>query len=138
MNITRRNAFGVLAAIPVAAMPVSASRAAPMTARERYAHHLAELKKAAEEIEPRIAYWHDLDFLGDESETGCGVIISAHMRNGRYEGDGVYETEYGASYPVRLLSERKDGQRMFAYRHQRGEDVIPEDRLEAFIKRKVS
>lgn len=123
---------------------VSAAAAAgepQQTARERYAHHLAELKKAAEEINPRIAHWSGFDFLANEDkQDGCGVLIAAHLRRGRYEGDGLYTAGYGSStFRVRLLADRakEDGKRWFVYRDKGRDHVMREDELEAFVVRKV-
>ncbi|MER8539149.1 hypothetical protein NKH17_06745 [Mesorhizobium sp. M1334] len=135
-NLSRRSILGGLAIASVGGVAaVSAQR--DMTAHERYEHHLAELKKAAEEIDPRISHWDGFNFLGDEGSDGCGMMISAHFRTGRYQGDGIYETEHSGPVKVTLLADRRDGKRMFAYSWPNGRHEIPEDRLEAFIVRKV-
>ncbi|TIQ67024.1 MAG: hypothetical protein E5X41_06040 [Mesorhizobium sp.] len=146
-NLSRRSILGGLAIasvggvaakdVPQQNIPVASAQRA-MTAHERYEHHLAELKKAAEEIDPRIALWDGFSNLGDEDEDDIVMMISAHLRKGRYEGDGDYETQHGEVYRVRLLDQLQEGRRMFAYIGHRGpEHVIREDRLEAFIVRKV-
>ncbi|RWC29264.1 MAG: hypothetical protein EOS27_16560 [Mesorhizobium sp.] len=137
-NLSRRSILGGLA---IASVGAAAGASAPreMTAHERYAYHLAEMKKAAEEFDPRIANWHVVDKLGDEDNSSCGLIISAHFRRGRYEGDGLYWTGYD-NYRVKLLADRdkETGKRMFSYRDRGRDHVIREDALEAFIVRKVS
>lgn len=114
------------------------------TAKERYAYHLAELKKAAEEMDPRIGFWRVSPL--DDDDGHCAVLISAFRVSGRYEGDGIYE---GAEelwngrrikYRVTLLSDRIDGERLFEVKTLSGGDRLQliESRLETYIGRKLA
>lgn len=112
------------------------------TASERYEYHLAELKRAAEEIDPAIGSWHIVK--GDDPELGCGLIITAHRVTGRYEGDGTYEAGSAnwngnrTKYRVKLLDYRIDGHRMFKVDTSMDSLVLAEPRFNTFIGRRLA
>src|SRR5690606_30518931 len=82
-NLTRRRALGFLAAVGASSAGTVAVSAATATAQERFDHHLAELKKAAEELDPMIGSWHVAPMERDGQR--CAVIITAFRVTGRYE-----------------------------------------------------
>ncbi len=147
MSITRRlflrNAAAVGAAGATIAAPSTVEAAAPLTAKERYAYHLAEFKKAAEEIDPAIGSWRVMDPNLD-SEGGCSLIVTASRVTGRYQGDGLYEAGCEkplggyVRYQVRLLKTRIDGERSFEVRTSMDRMVLSEPRLNTFIRQKVA
>lgn len=124
------------------AIPVVAKAEAELNARERFKHHLAELKKAAEELDPRIGYWSE--GLSPSDDMKCSIAISAYRVTGRYEGDGKYESSSlsglgrPAIYDVVLLPERIDGQRMFSVRTSMDRMTLAEPRLNTFIGRRLA
>jgi protein involved in temperature-dependent protein secretion len=113
-----------------------------MAAEERRAHHLAEFKRASQEVDPSISYW--LDIAPAESTAGCGGGTVACRRTGQYAGDGTYEsgeeTALGrkSRWQVELLLSPKDGQRSFLVSCPGQRMFLTEDRLNAFIGRKVA
>ncbi|MBZ9710470.1 hypothetical protein LB543_27610 [Mesorhizobium sp. ESP7-2] len=148
--LTRRAALGAIASISATGAATAAIATSgeakpekPMTARERYDFHLAELHKAAEEINPRIAYWDDISDLGGNGTSGCPVAIVAMWRTGRYEGDGIYEAKYCGRYKVRLQEGLQDGKRVFTVNatpdngRKGSRMVMTEDKLEGFICNRV-
>lgn len=122
-------------------MPVSFVSSRRLSAQERFDHHLAELKKAAEELDPQIGYWQakacpDGDFT-------CSVIITAFRVTGRYDGDGVYEggTEGWSgkrgTYQVRLRDSLLDGERTFNVSTPMDRMTLKESRLRTYIGRRI-
>ncbi|MCO5083888.1 MAG: twin-arginine translocation signal domain-containing protein [Rhizobiaceae bacterium] len=146
MTISRRqflrNTAAVSAAAVTAVAPTVADATAQMTAEERFDFHLAEFKKAAEELDPRIGSWC-VARLAD-ADLRCSLAISAHRVTGRYEGDGKYESGALSAlgrptiYDVALLADRVDGHRMFSVRTSMDRMVLAEPRLNTFIGRRVS
>lgn len=125
------------------AIPVAVEAAQPMTAQERFDLHLAELKKAAEELDPRIGYWNIR--VADEDGLQCALIVTAFRATGFYEGDGIYECSTAnfngsrTKYTVRLLPEKFDGKRAFQVNTLSNSDrmTMIEPRLNTFIGRKI-
>lgn len=146
IGITRRTALGLMAAVATpsaAAVAIAAARTSTphMTPEARYAFHLAELKKAAEEIDPQIGSWHIV--RDDGGDLGCGLFIAAYRVTGRYEGDGIYEggprpaLGHRVKYRVTLLDYRTDGHRMFEVKTPMDRMVLAEPKLNTFIGRKI-
>ncbi|EJK83562.1 hypothetical protein [Rhizobium sp. AP16] len=147
MNLSRRQSLGLLAGavipptVVVGAAPLVAV-ATKMTPQERYDFHLAELKKAAEEIEPMIGRWH-VSGLAEGETGGCALIITAFRVTGRYQGDGLYErgkpnwNGVFTRYNVRLLDHRIDDERLFEVRGPGERMQLIESNLNTFIGRKV-
>ncbi|GAB5429705.1 MAG: hypothetical protein Devi2KO_31640 [Devosia indica] len=113
---------------------------APMTAKERQAFHLAEYKRACEELDPMIGHWQDLDVTDS-----CGGGAMAYRVSGRYEGDGLYET--GQANALGLRSRYQvilrpgdliDGERAFSVTCPGDRMIMTETRLETFIGRRLS
>ncbi|WP_127143174.1 hypothetical protein [Pelagibacterium montanilacus] len=110
----------ILKALPGAALtPVALSAPAAadevMTAYERLKYHLAEFKRAAEELDPMLVRWR----LNLPERPGDPMLLVGNRVTGRYEGDGIYEsgheTALGARihYRVELTNEVIDGYRTF-------------------------
>lgn len=146
-TITRRAALGALASIPAVAGAGNAlASQSPaievpdgdqMTARERYDFHLKELRKAAEEIDPRIGHWRCTP-LSDDEDGGCAVVISAHRCSGRYEGDGIYEGGRDRiRYSVRLNDYKIDGDRTFSVNTSMDRMVLTEPAFETFMGKRL-
>ncbi|NTG09234.1 hypothetical protein [Rhizobium rhizogenes] len=122
MNLSRRQSFRLLAgsvvstSAVVGAVPLVAA-ATKVTAQERYDFHLAELQKAAAEINPMISYWY-VD-QPDEDSQNRAIVLIAYQDTGRYEGDGRYEAANPSwngkhsIYNVKLMDYRIDGERVF-------------------------
>lgn len=127
-------------AAAMTAIPLPAA-ATPTTAQERYDFHLAEFRKAAEELDPEIGYWHQSGKPGDESP--CILVLNAFRRTGRYEGDGSYEAgkdNWNGSktiYKVRLLDASIDGERLFDVTCPGSRMQLIESRLNTFIGRRI-
>lgn len=79
MNLNRRAMFGAIPAIGMAAASSSVAAAPAMSARERMDYHLAEFKKAVQEVDPTISSWRDADFDLCRG-MGCGVVVSGHRK----------------------------------------------------------
>lgn len=144
VNLTRRQSLGFLAAVGAASASTVAVSTVTTTAQERFNHHLAELKKAAEELDPMIGSWH-VSPIEDDGQH-CAVLITAFRISGRYEGDGVYEggeEQWNGNrikYRVTLLPSRLDGERVFEVKTLSGGDRLQlvESRLETYIGRKLA
>lgn len=141
VNLTRRQSLGFLAATAAASSSAIAASSAPASAQERYDYHLAELKKAAEDLDPQIGYWHDnASPVGDYS---CSVIITGFRVTGRYEGDGIYEAgkeEWNGKrckYHVRLRNEMMGGERSFDVWTPMDRLTLKESRLRTYIGRRL-
>lgn len=112
----KRRSF--LKALPFAtgmvALPAVAIANAPepeMTAEERREFHLAEYKRACEELDPTIDRW-------SEVERGAEVKLTAYKVTGRYVGDGFYDCRQPSGCRVvnlvQLMPKTKvDGHRAF-------------------------
>ncbi|MCD2183309.1 hypothetical protein [Rhizobium sp. GN54] len=140
-GITRRQSLGLFAGAtipPTAAVAVAAVTTSP---QERFEYHLAELKKAAEELDPMIETWF-VDRPHDDDDNRS-VAITARRRTGQYEGDGVYEsgrpsaTGVWSRYEVRLRADIIDGQRTFDLKSAMDRRVQTETCLRTFIGRKI-
>lgn len=96
----------------VASTPVLARE---VSAQERYDYHLAEFKRAAEELDPMIGRWR----LMQPDGPGEPIRLYAHRVTGRYEGDGIYESGKETAlgdrvlYRVELTNDIIDGKRTF-------------------------
>lgn len=127
----------VATAVPVDPLPDAVTAT---SAQERFDFHLAELKKAAEELDPMIDHWGLID--PDDNSTR-GIVIVSHRRTGEYLGDGVYEyakpsvTGVVSKYEVRLRPDRFDGERAFDVRNSMEQRVLTETCLRTFIGRKI-
>lgn len=145
MASTTRRSFlkAAPAAAAVAAVPVAiASTAkADTPAIDRFNFHLAELKRAAEELDPRIGSWTITRPENDDA--GVGFLMAAYRVTGRYIGDGIYE---GGSenwnggytrYQVSLRPEKVNGHRSFEVNTQMDRMILSEPRLNTFIRSKV-
>lgn len=117
-NITRRAALGGLASIPAiagaTALPLAVAVAETATPHERFQAALAELKAAAEALDPRIYDWT----IKSNGDLTCGLLITAWRTTTEYEGDGWYATIYGGSddnkaYVERAPDKDRDGERWF-------------------------
>lgn len=60
-----------------------------LPARQRRDYHLAQFKRAAEEVDPAIADWQVT--LDESGRNDCPILISAYRFTGSYDGDGTYE-----------------------------------------------
>ncbi|SDG19140.1 hypothetical protein [Pelagibacterium luteolum] len=104
---------GAMAA-PVALFSAPAN-GGEQTAQERFDWHLAELKRAAEELDPMISHWH----LAHPKCAGDYLTLTARRVTGRYTGDGIYEsgqetvTGGRVHYRVELTDAVIDGARTF-------------------------
>ncbi|MFK4770139.1 hypothetical protein [Rhizobium sp. ZW T2_16] len=146
LNVSRRGFLGGVAitAIPSAAIAieVGATHDQPMTAQERFDFHLSELKRAAEELDPRIGDWLVRDHTS--AGEGCSILISAFRTTGWYEGDGLYEAgkkNWNGSkteYKVRLLADQIDGERLFEVTCPGERMQLIETRLNTFIGRRIA
>ena len=121
--------------------PVSFISNRRLTAQARYDYHLAELKKAAEELDPQIGYWHaNAAPAGDNT---CSVIITAFRVTGRYEGDGIYEAGNEGwngrrcKYHVRVRDEIIGGERSFDVWNSMDRLTLKESRLRTYIGRRL-
>lgn len=121
--------------------PVSFISNNRLTAQTRFDHHLAQLKKAAEELDPGIGRWQTNTAW--DGNFNCGVLITAFRVVGRYEGDGTYEAGSAnrngnrTKYQVRLLDEKMDGERAFDVRTAMDRMVLAESRFNTFIGRRL-
>lgn len=113
----RRDFFKSLpsAAFLPAALVATPSVARDFSAKARYDYHLAEFKRAAEELDPMIGHWS----LMPPDWPGEPIRLYAHRVTGRYEGDGLYESGQENVWgrrgqrEVRLTDVMIDGQRTF-------------------------
>ncbi|RUU12478.1 hypothetical protein EOD23_07315 [Mesorhizobium sp. USDA-HM6] len=147
-NFNRRLLLGGLsaAAALVAAPRAHAETSAPMTARERFDFHLAEMKKAAAEIDQNVRFTQCVENLG-KPDRPLAVMIMGQWARGRYEGDGVYaggsDWRESERYNVKLLDTKAGDEREFSV-IQVGEKnrqqwmTMSEQSFEAFIGEKVS
>lgn len=146
MQTTRRSFLGGLAAASLPAGAIAASSAIPtaQSAQERFEYHLDAMKKAAEELDPLIGFWHVSPLEDDGAR--CALLVSAFRVTGRYEGDGIYD---GAEelwngnrikYRITLLPDRIDDERLFRVTTLDGSERLQllESRLETFIGRRLA
>lgn len=133
-------AAGVALTVPAVAL---AETKPAMTPDERLAYHLAQFKKAAAEIDPRVRF--SVQMIDFNSPHGP-VVIMGQWANGFYNGDGVYKQNskrcQNERYTVKLLDHPVQGERGFSVipHHQPDRSkwmTLSETRLEAFIGEKV-
>jgi hypothetical protein len=109
-----------------------------MTAEERRDYHLAEFKKACEELDPMIGHWSR---FYDDQDDGR-MSLHAFRVTGRYEGDGIYESGkpnlFGkrGTWSVALRPDTIDGYRCFEVKCPGERVVLTEPALQTFIGRK--
>lgn len=117
-KITRRAALSGFASLPAiagaTALPVALAAAETVTPHERFQAALAELKAAAEALDPRIYDWN----VKADGKLCCSLAISAWSTTTEYEGDGWYDALYGGSDGDRVFVERapehdRNGERWF-------------------------
>jgi hypothetical protein len=142
-------AAGTAATLPAAALAsggvtahqTPAEPQPQLTAQERFDLHFEELKKAAQEMYPRLISWdlkisHQTDALG-------GLLIYAFPETCKYEGDGRYEraactaTGLHGVADVKLLNKRKDGERVFLVHDGMASSELTETRFRTYFRRKV-
>lgn len=137
-NITRRSFFrGMPLAAMAASLPMLANTG-PVTAEDRRAFHLAEFKRACEDLDPKIGSWA----VWDDDDDGS-TRVAAYRVTGRYDGDGVYETgtpnalgNRGRLH-VTLRAEAIDGHRAFLVTCPGDRRVLTEPTLNTTIGRKL-
>jgi hypothetical protein len=139
METTRRRFLGGLAVASAASADPLVAAAPKMTAQERYDYHLAELQKAAAEINPMISQWR-VNHLEHDSQSRAIVIVAYQNR---YEGDGLYRVadpnwsgKYQV-YDVKLMSYRIDGERAFHVSTPTERMLLTERRFNEAMGRKV-
>ncbi|RUW92061.1 hypothetical protein [Mesorhizobium sp. M7A.F.Ca.US.010.02.1.1] len=90
-RFSRRAALGAIASLPVVGGAAAANAAlAKHTPVDRFQAAVAELKAAAEALDPDIYNW-TVNTNGDKQ---CGVLIAAFRTTTKYEGDGWYASPY--------------------------------------------
>lgn len=113
----------------VASVPAIASATArpvvpaAATPHDRFQAALAELKAAAEALDPRIYDWT----IKSNGQLACGLLITAWRTTTEYEGDGWYAALHGGSDDNKVYVERapdkdRNGERWFRvtiYHHGR-------------------
>jgi len=107
---------------------------------ERRAFHLAEYKRASEELDPMIRNWTDFN-----ATDTCGGGSVAFRITGQYIGDGIYEggaesfSGKRIQYRVDLRpGELIDGERTFRVSCPGDRMILTEGRLETFIGCKLA
>ncbi|MFK0688007.1 hypothetical protein ACFX5Q_07350 [Mesorhizobium sp. IMUNJ 23033] len=144
-NLNRRLALlgGLSAATALAAIP--RAHAAPMTARERFDFHLAEMQKAATEIDPLVRF--EIKEHLEQPDWPLALMIIGQWATGRYEGDGVYagggKCFSTHRYNVKLLDTKVGVERGFSVikvgeKDRRRWMTLSESSFEAFIGARVS
>lgn len=142
--MTRRTALKVLQFAGIAAAVPATTIAAPreMTARERFDHHFAEMKKAAHELNPAIYSWQLAK--SEDDDIACALQITAYRATGSYQGDGTYEAAREKPmggrlhYTVQFLNHHSDGQRLFSVSTPMDSMRVTEARLVSLIGRKIA
>lgn len=119
---------------------VSSTPADTLTAEQRRDFHLAEYKRACEEVDPFIRSWTDMNHTD-----ACGGGTISFRISGQYEGDGVYETgrdnvlgkrsKYQVALRPGLLI---DGERTFDVSCPGDRMMLIESRLETFVGRRLA
>jgi hypothetical protein len=111
-----------------------------LAAKDRRAFHLAEFKRASEEMDPMIGHWSEWT-----DDHNGNVELTAFKLTGRYEGDGIYEcgrpNHLGnrARYEVALRpGDTIDGERTFRVSCPGDRLVLVESRLQTFIGRRIA
>ncbi|ESZ05436.1 hypothetical protein X735_32375 [Mesorhizobium sp. L2C085B000] len=136
---------GATAAALAAAASTIAKTAPPMSARERFDFHLAEMKKAATEVQPLVRF-HIKERLG-QPDWPVALMILGQWATGQYEGDGLYaggnSCDKSERYKVKLLDTKVDGEREFSVinigeKDRRRWMTLSEPAFESFIGAKVA
>ncbi|MBB3610956.1 hypothetical protein [Rhizobium sp. BK602] len=146
MNLSRRQSLGLLAGSVISTTGVAGAAplvvaATKMTVQERYDFHLAELQKAAAEINPMISYWR-VD-QPDEDSQNRAIVLIAYQDTGRYDGDGRYEAANPnwngkrSIYNVKLMDYRIDGERVFHVSTPMESRWLTEPCFKTFVGRKI-
>ncbi len=110
-----------------------------MSADQRRDHHLAEFKRACEELDPMIGSWSA--WIDDDD---LSQRLVAHRVTGRYEGDGIYESGRvnargnRGEWTVSLTPDQIDGYRTFLVACPGERMRLTEPCLETFIGRKLA
>ena len=112
--ITRRAALGAIASVPAMAGATAAPANAQPDPLDRFHAAVAELKAAAEVLDPNIYQW-TVNTNGDKQ---CGLLVAAFRTTTKYEGDGWYESRYERGEVKQALVRRapehdKKGERWF-------------------------
>ncbi|TGP50424.1 hypothetical protein EN873_24985 [bacterium M00.F.Ca.ET.230.01.1.1] len=144
--MTRRAALGAIASVPAiagaTALPVALAAAETVTPHERFQAALAELKAAAEALDPRIYDWT----IKSNGNLNCGILITAWRTTTEYEGDGWYASHYGDSDNKKVFVERapehdRNGERWFRitsyYRGKKAWAFTPERDFKTNYGRKL-
>lgn len=109
------------------------------TAKERFDYHLAEFKRAAEELDPMIGNWH----LATPEVAGEPMCLYANRITGRYVGDGIYESGqeivrgFRNKWEVRLTDVVIDGSRTFMVECPGERMRLLEHVLETYIGKRI-
>jgi hypothetical protein len=142
-------AAGTAATLPAAALgsggvvthQTPAEPPLQLTAQERFDLHFEELKKAAQEMYPRLISWECK--ISHETDVMAGLLIYAFPETCRYEGDGRYRRatcsatgRYGV-LDVKLLDKRKDGERVFLVDDGMDRYELKETRFRTYFSGKV-
>jgi hypothetical protein len=121
-------------------IPFAAKAAAPaLTAEQRRDFHLAEFKRACEELDPMIGHWSRLYHDDDDGR----MSLVAFRVTGRYEGAGAYESGRAnalgrrGKWSVAIQSGTIDGHRCFTVECPGERMTVTEPALETFIGRKL-
>ena len=145
--MTRRAALGAIASVPAiagaTALPVALVAAETVTPQERFQAALAELKAAAEALDPRIFDWT----IKSNGHLNCGILISAWRTTTDYDGDGWYASHYGGTDGDKVFVERapdhdRNGERWFRitsyWRGKRAWAFTPEKDFNTTYGRKLA
>ncbi|TIQ99500.1 hypothetical protein [Mesorhizobium sp.] len=150
-SLTRRAALGALASLSALGGATAAIAAVPVgtapdkSARERFDFHLAEMQKAAAEIDQNVRFTQCVVNLG-QPDKPLALFIVGQWAKGRYQGDGIYAggTDWRESdrYNVKLLDAKVGGERGFSVikvgeKDRRQWMTMSEQSFEAFIGEKV-
>jgi hypothetical protein len=145
-KITRRLFLQSTPAIVTVAGAIVApavAEAATVTPQERFDAALAELKDAAQALDPRFYDWK-IERTDDKT---LDLLVCGWRRTTEYEGDGWYKTLVGESDHGKVLVERaaqfdRDGERWFRitiFRNgRRAVSVTPERHFTTEYGRRIS
>jgi len=139
----RHSAFVGAAGVAIVAPAIVEASVREETARERFDFHLAELKKAAMEVDPELRF-NEVLVEFDDPRLVMPIMICAMRACGRYEGDGLYAGGWyfrEDSYKVEQIGSQIDGERIFLLTpvkaHGDKPFTLSETKLEAFIGQKL-
>ncbi|MDQ0135083.1 hypothetical protein J2T08_003004 [Neorhizobium galegae] len=80
ISITRRRTLKVLSVMSATAIIPAAAQATAepeMTPEERMFFHIAEFKKAAEELDPSISRWETVGHPSRNPDLACSIFVAA-------------------------------------------------------------